>query len=272
MIDSMSTSPVLVSAHRCGAGDHALDNTWPALTAALRSAAEFIEFDVQRCRDGVFVLFHESAVVVDGVVRPLASLDHEEFRAVVVAAPRYDEALRALASAGKKAHIDLKFTSPPEAYADPEMVFEVQATALAVSILGADNLIVTTSEDATVRAIRDWADAREAAVLVGLSLGGRSPRGRSPRALLGHVWSELFPDRRFLACGANLVVAQRHLARLRLARWARGRGLPLLVWTVNSDRGLRHWLQPGRAWLVTTDLPGPALATRSLAVPRPPGG
>jgi glycerophosphoryl diester phosphodiesterase len=36
----------------------------------------------------------------------------------------------------------------------------------------------------------------------------------------------------------------------------------LLVWTVDDPVSLRYWLRPGRAWLVTTNVPGRALALR----------
>ena len=59
------------------------------------------------------------------------------------------------------------------------------------------------------------------------------------------------------------MVAKDVLARLGVAGFARRRGLPLLVWTVDSERSLRYWMRPGRAWLVTTNQPGLALEVRS---------
>ena len=53
------------------------------------------------------------------------------------------------------------------------------------------------------------------------------------------------------------------LARLGVASYARRRGLPLLVWTIDAEKALRYWMRPGRAWLVTTNQPGLALRVRS---------
>ena len=43
---------------------------------------------------------------------------------------------------------------------------------------------------------------------------------------------------------------------------ARRRGLPLLVWTVDTERSLSYWMRPGRAWLVTSIEPALALRVR----------
>ena len=61
----------------------------------------------------------------------------------------------------------------------------------------------------------------------------------------------------------TFVVAHHVLARLGVAAYARRRGLPLLVWTVDTPGSLRYWTRPGRAWLVTTNQPGLALKVRS---------
>jgi len=73
---------------------------------------------------------------------------------------------------------------------------------------------------------------------------------------------EIFPARRFKSCHANLVVTNKSLARLTLARFAHKRKLPLLVWTVDKDQELGFWLNNSDAWLVTTSFPKRALEIR----------
>jgi glycerophosphoryl diester phosphodiesterase len=254
--------PVMISAHRSGAGNQIeLENTKVALDAALKLNIDFVEFDVQRCADGTFVLFHDDHIEVGGERSPLADLSFEEFASSVDHFLRYDEALAALAAAGKRAHIDFKFKSPPSMYADPVSTFEVDATKVALQVLGAANIIVTTLEDCSVLAVRTWATEEGIELLVGLSLG-RSRVGLSKTRAARQVFSELFPRARIRRSRANLVVAQRTLARATLARFARRRGLPLLVWTVDDEVELAYWLRPGRAWLVTTNVPAKALAVR----------
>ena len=75
--------------------------------------------------------------------------------------------------------------------------------------------------------------------------------------------SELLPRLRYQKSRANLVVAKDILARLGVAAFARRRHLPLVVWTVDSEKSLRYWLRPGRAWMVTTNQPGQAMKVRS---------
>ena len=75
-------------------------------------------------------------------------------------------------------------------------------------------------------------------------------------------WSELVPAPRVADSGADVVVANHWLALGGVARFARGAGLPLLVWTVDHPVLLRYWMHPGRAWLVTTNRPELALSLR----------
>jgi glycerophosphoryl diester phosphodiesterase len=266
-------APVMISAHRCGAGgDTALENSREALDRALAMGVEFVEFDVQRCRDGALVVFHDEWVAVDGEPVPIEDLTHAEL-AARTARPllEYADVLDALALSGARAHVDLKFTSPRALYDDPHRpAYEVSATQQAVERLGLGNLIVTTVDDRAVRAVRDWADELDGTgpeLLVGLSLG-RNVRGLPWRHQLRVRLSELLPRLRYLESRANLVVVNHFLARVGVARFARRRGLPLLVWTVDTPGSLRYWLRPGRAWLVTSNFPVQALALRA-SVGRP---
>ncbi len=253
--------PVLVSAHRCGAGgDRELENTRLALENALDLAVDFIEFDVQRCADGTLVLFHDDWMWVQERRVPLAALSFEEFASRAPHFLLYEEVLQALAGV-TRAHIDLKFTSPDSLYADPAATWEVQAARRAVDVLGADQVIVTTLEDKAVRAVRDWSDEEGHHLLVGLSLG-RSVRGLPWYRQVRVRVSELLPRLRYTESRANLVVAKHTLARLGVAAFARRRGLPLLVWTVDTEDSLRYWMRPGRAWLVTSNEPALALTAR----------
>lgn len=242
MIRRGRRDPVLVSAHRMGAGgDRARENTLPALAEALALGVEYVEFDVWRRDDGSYVVAHDP--------------QHD------LGLP-YETVLRAF-DGRAHAHIDLKFTSPAAAY-DEGRAYEVEAARLAVDALGHERMIVTTGHDRAVRAVRDWGDTEGLDLRVGLSLG-RSIRRLSLVRRITVLREELFPHLRIRETRANLVVAHHVLARLGVAAYARRRGIPLLVWTVDSRRGLRYWLRPGRAWLVTTNHPGLALDVRARA-------
>ncbi len=71
-----------------------------------------------------------------------------------------------------------------------------------------------------------------------------------------------FPRRRLRRSGANVVVAHRVWARWWLRSYARRRGLPLLVWTVDTPAELQRWVNDPHTWLVTTNYPERALAAR----------
>ncbi len=258
----MTLDPVLVSAHRGGAGrDPALENTRGALERAIALGVDYVELDIRRCADGTLVLFHDGWLLVDGKQRVLADMSLEEFACQTPHFLRFEEALEALAGRAR-AHLDLKIRSPAAAYADPAGTREVAAVARAVDVLGPDNLVVTTGNVRAIRAIRDWSDGRGIDVLAGLTVGG-SVAGRPVRQQIRMRHSELFPEPQFVESRANAVVANRWLAMAGVARFAHRSGLPLLVWTVDDPMALRYWLRPGRAWMVTTNMPDQALAIRS---------
>jgi glycerophosphoryl diester phosphodiesterase len=254
--------PVLISAHRFGAGkDRNLENSLDALENSLAMGVDYVEFDVQHCNDGTFVVTHDSWVAVGDHHLPVASLTPPQLEVLAGTVVHYDDVLSRI-DGRARAHIDLKFTSPDDAYADPAATYEVAAVRRALEVLGSGCLLVTTIDDRAVRAVRDWADAEGQELLVGLSLG-RSVRGLPwPKQVRVRV-SELLPRLRYRESRANLVVAKHTLARLGVAAFARRRHLPLLVWTVDTEDSLRYWMRPGRAWLVTTNQPGLALRVRS---------
>jgi glycerophosphoryl diester phosphodiesterase len=238
-----------------------MENSLSALETSLGLGVDYVEFDVQRCNDGAFVVAHDSHVIVGDHHLPISSLTPAQVEVLAGTVVHYDDVLTRIRGRAK-AHIDLKFTSPEDAYTDPETTYEVAAARRALEVLGVDQLLVTTGEDRAVRALRDWADSEGHELVVGLSLG-RSVRGMSLSQQIRVRISELRPRHRILDSRANLVVAKHTLARLGVARFARRRQLPLLVWTVDTESALRYWMRPGRAWLVTTNQPGLALKVRS---------
>jgi glycerophosphoryl diester phosphodiesterase len=224
---------VLISAHRGGAGHEVTgENTVAAVERAVALGVDYVEFDVQRRPDGSLVVLHEDDGRVDAV--------------------RFDDVVAALGRA--RAHLDLKFGSP-------DGQAEVDAVRRALAVLGPGPHVATTGRVRTARALRAWADAEGADLKVGISIGG-SVAGLPLLEQGRRRWAELFPWRKVAASGADVIAAHHLLAFLTLRRLARRRGLDLLVWTPDHSLLLRHWLRPGRAWLVTTNHPARALAIR----------
>lgn len=237
------TPEVLISAHRCGAGDDREgENGLQALQHSIDLGVDFVEFDVQRMLSGDFVISHD--------------IPHEGRELLA-----YEEILRALGDR-VGAHLDFKFDSPDYLYDDFNLPYEIDAVKTAIEILGdPTRVLVTTNHVHSVRAVRNWADAEDLHLKVGLSLG-RLTRGMAWRERLATRYSELFPSRIIEESRANVVVVHHSLATLNVQRWARTRGLPLLVWTVDDAPHLRWWLRDGMAWLVTSNHPALALDTR----------
>lgn len=267
-MESTSRSPrVLISAHRGGCGRRReVENTLAAFEAAIAAGSDYIEFDIQRTADGVYLLTHDDRVRIGATAVPIADLPAETVDAVLGRRVRYDEALALLAQHGRKAHLDYKFSSPQPATGDPsaaEERWEVEATRIALAHLPVTDFIVTTTEDHSVRILRDWADATGVALIVGLSIGRHRLTGMAWWQQVRWRAEELFPGRRVLACRANLLVAQRHLARARLLRWAHAHNLPVLVWTVDNPSELRRLLADPRVWMVTSNFPERGLGLRA---------
>jgi glycerophosphoryl diester phosphodiesterase len=237
---------VLVSAHRGGAGLRShLENTRQVIEAAIELGVDYVEFDVQRCADGTLVVAHDPWVTHHTA---------DELAALAPDVVRYDDVLDQLAGRCR-AHVDLKASATRGDGA-------VAAVAHAVDRLGPDGFVVTTGSDRAVRAVRDWAAGRGLDLLVGLSIG-RGLRGLPVREQLRIIVEDLRPAHRLRASGATVVAANHWIALFGVARLARRERLRLLAWTVDSRLGLRWWLRPGRAWLVTSNHPALALSMRS---------
>lgn len=250
-----------LSAHKGGAGsDKENENTLAAITVAAASTVEFVEFDVQRCADGTFVVCHDVFVGDDENWKKISECTFEEFQKYAPQYPTYEQVLRAIAGK-KKAHLDFKFVTSEELIATPEKTPEVEAVKIAIDIMGAENIIVTTMEDASVLVVRQWSKVHYPELLVGLSLG-RDTYGMTLKEGIKTKLSELFPDKRFKACDANLMVCKYDIGRQHLVRWAKTKGLPILVWTVDDPQEMEYWLKSGDAWLVTTNFPEKAAELR----------
>lgn len=243
----------LLSAHKQGVGhDHAAENTLEGISRAAKTC-DYVEFDVQRCGDGTFVLHHDGSVLIDGEVRPIEAITHTEFVTATGTTCTLSDVCETLRGRAK-AHVDLKFTSPKVLYATPLDTYEVEAAHIIVSILGEKNAIITTTEDATVKAVRAWSTDAAPELLVGLSLG-KIVTHLATREQLKVRISEAFPARRLRKCHANLIVANKVLASISLVRFATRHNFPVLVWTVDNESELKKWLRDDRVWMVTTNFP-----------------
>jgi glycerophosphoryl diester phosphodiesterase len=243
---------VRVSAH-AGHSTGARIRTIEAYREAVTTGADYVEFDIRRTADGELVAFHNPVSSAghdpnSGTGQPLSAVGYEQLCDLEgCEVPKVADVL-AVIKGRAKGHLDLKETGG-----------EHQLVQLALDVLGPGEFIVTSLEDASVAAIRSrFPDAAQ--VPVALSLG-RGTKGESRLQWLRTRASELRPEGRLRACGADWSAVDHRLALAGVARRCRRRHVKVMVWTVNSEREIRYWL--GRPIdVLVTDRPALAVALR----------
>jgi glycerophosphoryl diester phosphodiesterase len=235
---------VLVSAHKGGSELHPAA-TYEAYADAAGAGAEYAELDVRRLADGTLVVFHDAHATGGGPA--LAGLGYRELCAAEgFEVPRVPEVLALLSADGLGAHLDLK-----------EVGHEAEVVDLTERHVG-DRYVVTTLEDESIRTVTSrYPHARAA-----LSLG-RDVSALPPAAGLAVRRSELHPEDRLRACGANGIAVHHELARRRLLGLTAERGLEAWIWTVDDDAGMREFLSDPRVTVLVTNRPRRAVALRA---------
>ena len=235
---------VHISAH-CDHSNDAAPITYETYLDTLTSSAEYAEFDIRKTADNVLVVYHDGHAGRGGP--RLAELGYSELcDRLGYVVPRVDQVM-ALLAGRLVGHLDLKETG-----------YEESVVALASSVLGPGNFVVTTLEDTSVATIkRAFPGVRTA-----LSLG-RSLRGVPRRQWAAVRHSELFPLPRIRACGADWVAVNYRIARLGVAGACHRSGIGIMVWTVDQDPLIDQFLQDQRIDVLITNRPDHAARRRA---------
>ncbi len=236
-----------LSAHRGGPEARLHPNSLEAISAACELGVDLIEFDVRVTHDGNFIVYHADRLAVDGRMRLIADVDLADIVQADPGVPTLPSVLD-LIRGRAIAHVDLKDAREDLAIAD-----------LCEARLGASGFVITTLHDHSVRRIR----TARPHLIVGLSLAG--VRARTGRRVVVGAWSELFPQARVRACDANLLAINHRLARFGLLGWAHRHQLPVLLWTLNTEKRIRAAQRDHRVWAYTTDFPRLALRLADAA-------
>lgn len=205
------------------------ENTLAAFDAALAGGLDGVETDVQRTRDGVLVLTHDTEVDGD----PVAALTHAELAERVPSLATLAALLERLHDAqGTWLNVEIKSRRAVE----PALVADV------VRALRASGLVDRT----TVSSFNP----------VALAL----VRLLAPELRIGYLWSDDPATPRWLRSPwpagwlhADALHPQWRLVDERLVAWARRRGLDVNVWTVNDADGVRRMRALGVSGIMGDD-------------------
>lgn len=229
----------LISAHRGQCGIEGL----PALERyrrAIELGVDYVEFDVRRTADGVYVAYHDPRTPSG---RLIGSLAYAGVKAELGPEVLTLHELFGLARSPIGLHIDLK-----------EVGYEAHVVRLALARFATGQFVITSLEDVSIRTIKEQFPQ----VRAGLSLG-RDLEGVPPRRRLAVRLGELFPDRRLQRCHADFVAVHQRLARIRLLRYCARKHLAAWVWTVDEEVEMRRFLDDPRVTTLITNRPGVAL-------------
>ena len=237
-----------ISAHR-GGSEHAHAATYGAYEDALASGAEYAEFDIRKTSDNVLAVYHDARLPDAGLL--VADVSYEELcDRVGYLVPKVQDVMEMIA--GKMiGHLDLKETR-----------YEEDVIRLATGILGCDNFVATTLEDASIIAIKRSFPAVRTALSLGRD-GDEVPLSRR----VSVRQSELFPIRRLRNCGSDWAAVNYKFARFGVIKACRRHGIGVMVWTVDSDAMIGRFLSGQRIEVLITNRPYYAVHRRSEIVP-----
>jgi glycerophosphoryl diester phosphodiesterase len=230
----------LICAHRGSSGVSGLSAS-ERYRRAIDLGVDFIEFDVRRTGDGAYVIYHEPKTPSG---RALSQISRAEFTSELGRKALGLDELLEIANGRVGLHVDLK-----------EIGYEAEIVRRLRADCDESKFVVTSLEDVSIRTIKDAFPT----VQVGLSLG-RDLAQASPWQRVSVRASELFPDRRLKACGADFVAVHKRLATLRVLDYCAARKMPAWVWTLEDELEIaRFWSDP-RVAAVITDRPDRALS------------
>jgi glycerophosphoryl diester phosphodiesterase len=211
---------------------------------AIELGVDYVEFDVRRTADGVYVAYHDPRTPSG---RSITHLTFEEVRAELGSDMLTLHELFDIANGPVGLHIDLK-----------EVGYEAEIVRLALAHFNAGQFVITSLEDLSIRTIKEQFPE----VRAGLSLG-REVDGMPVWSRLIVRLGELFPDRRLTRCRADFAAVHQRLARIRLLRHCARIRMPAWVWTVDDEIEMARFLADPRVTTLITNRPDLALRMRA---------
>ena len=232
----------LIDAHRgeCGIpGLPAADRYGRAIALGV----DYVEIDVRRSADGVYVNYHDDRTPSGRALYELSFVAlRQELGSELL---KVDEVME-LVDGRVGLHVDVK-----EAGDEAATVRLIQAGC-------AHSPVFFTGGDDSVRAIKETFPAARAGLTLGEYL-----EAAPPWRYLRVRWSELFPGVRLRRCHADFAAVHQRLAGLRVLDYCARAHLPAWVWTVDDEVSIARFMDDPRVAVLITNRPDLALRIRS---------
>jgi glycerophosphoryl diester phosphodiesterase len=204
---------------------------------------DYVEIDVRRTSDGVYVNYHDDRTASGHEVRALTLSElKQELGAQFLTV---DEVIK-LVDGKVGLHVDLK-----EAGQELDLVQYIEARR------AHSQVVYTTGGDAAVRAIKEQVPHARAGLTLGEDLEG-APPWRAVRVRL----SELFPGRRLRLSHADFTAVHKRLAEVRVLDYCARKHMPVWVWTVDDEVEIARFMRDPRVTVLITNRPDIALRFR----------
>lgn len=228
------------------------ENTVEAFRNAAAAGADFIELDVRRTRDGVLVVHHDDAI---GAVK-IADMDFRDLPRIgdgTSRVPTLDEAI----AVARQMHVRMAVELKEEGY-------EALVVDRLLDQLAATDFRIITFNKGSIAAVKLHRPEVRAGLLVYKlwDWAYKSPLW----TIVRHLLNPLTPLHKAREAGADFVAVHHSVASDRLLDEARWQGMPVAVWTVNGDGGIRRFVRDARVAGVITDRPDAALRERAAAI------
>jgi glycerophosphoryl diester phosphodiesterase len=210
---------------------------------AIALGVDYVEIDVRRTVDGVYVNYHDEATPSD---RPVNSLTFAELTSELGAELLTLEELLDVIGGRAGLHIDLK-----------EPGYEEEIVRAVLARTPDNQFVVTTGEVESIRTVKE----RFPAVRAGLTLGTDLRNARAWLTVRERL-AELFPGPRIKRSHADFMAAHQQLARIRLLGYCARRRMEAWVWTVDEDAEIARFMADPRVTTLVTNRPDVALRLR----------
>jgi glycerophosphoryl diester phosphodiesterase len=233
----------MICAHRGSCGVAALPAA-ERYSRAIALGVDFVELDVRRTADGVYVNYHDDLVPSGHTT---SSVKHADLETEVGDDVLTLDELIDLVAGRAGLHVDLK-----------EPGHEAHIVRAVLDRAAGARVVFTTGEVESIRLIKE----RFPGVSAGLTLG-TDMRNANAWKTAGERLSELFPTARLKRSQADFVAAHKQLARIRMLRYCARKRIEAWVWTVDEEAEIARFMADERVTALITNRPDIALKLRS---------